>query len=116
MRRTLEAASRFMNAVLVTGCVALACARASVAPEPAGSRVVPNPIPSTPPVVRRYLAPYAPMPVKVDGRLDDSAWQAAEWSEPFVDIEGPRRPAPRWRTRVKMLWDSTSLYVGAQLE
>lgn len=51
----------------------------------------------------------------VDGRLDDPAWAAAPWTEDFVDIEGDRRPAPRFRTRAKLLWDDEFLFVGAWL-
>ena len=36
--------------------------------------------------------------------------------EPFVDIEGDRKPAPPFMTRVKMLWDDALLYIGADLE
>jgi hypothetical protein len=69
--------------------------------------------------------PYAPRSAlvfraspapRIDGRLDDDGWQRASWSEPFVDIEGDRRPAPRLLTRVKMLWDDRALYIAADLE
>jgi hypothetical protein len=50
----------------------------------------------------------------VDGKLDEAAWRAAAWSDPFVDIDGTRRPAVS--TRVKMLWDDEFFYVGAELE
>ncbi len=53
-------------------------------------------------------------PLKVDGRLDEPAWRAAPWSEPFVDIEGERQPP--LTTRVKVLWDDEFLYFGAELE
>ncbi len=66
--------------------------------------------------VRHYQAPYLPRAPQVDGRLSDSVWQAVPWSEFFVDIEGERRPPPTWRTRVKMAWDSTALYIAADLE
>jgi hypothetical protein len=52
----------------------------------------------------------------VDGKLDDAAWKDAPWTDYFVDIEGDRRPAPRYKTRVKMLWDDQCLYFGAELE
>lgn len=54
--------------------------------------------------------------IKVDGRIDEPAWHAAPWSDDFVDIEGDVRVTPRYRTRVKMLWDSTYLYLAAQLD
>jgi hypothetical protein len=52
----------------------------------------------------------------MDGRLDDAAWAEAPWTADFVDIEGPSRSAPAYRTRVKMLWDDEYLYVAAELE
>ena len=55
-------------------------------------------------------------PVTVDGRLDEPAWQQAAWSSDFVDIEGDQRPKPRFRTRVKMIWDDQNLYIGAEME
>jgi Carbohydrate family 9 binding domain-like len=65
---------------------------------------------------RDYLCYRSPGAVTIDGRLDEPAWRAAPWSEAFVDIEGDRRPAPRHRTRVKMLWDDRHLYIAARLD
>ena len=65
---------------------------------------------------RRYVAYRAISPLKVDGHLDESSWAAAPWTESFVDIEGPSRRQPRFRTRARMLWDDENLYVGAELE
>ncbi|PIV81679.1 carbohydrate-binding family 9-like protein [bacterium CG17_big_fil_post_rev_8_21_14_2_50_64_8] len=48
--------------------------------------------------------------------MDDTAWAAAPWTTDFVDIEGDRRPRPRFRTRAKMLWDDRFFYVAAELE
>jgi hypothetical protein len=53
-------------------------------------------------------------PLAVDGRLDESAWRAAPWSDAFIDIDGTRQP--RLGTRVKMLWNDEFFYVGAELE
>lgn len=85
-------------------------------PELAGSRVEPHPIPPSAPVVRYYRAPPASGPITVDGLLSDPAWARAPWSTAFVDIEGSRKPAPRYHTQVKLLWDSTAVYIGARLE
>ncbi|WP_020620907.1 carbohydrate-binding family 9-like protein [Paenibacillus daejeonensis] len=52
----------------------------------------------------------------IDGRLDKPFWERAPWTEAFIDIEGDKRPHPAKRTRVKMLWDDTYFYVGAELE
>jgi hypothetical protein len=66
-------------------------------------------------VPRQYLCHFTSEPISIDGEAKESAWQAAEWTEDFVDIEGSRRPKPRFRTRAKMLWDAKSFYVYAEL-
>ncbi len=53
-------------------------------------------------------------PLVIDGRLDEPAWGAGAWSEPFLDIDGVQRP--HLATRVKMLWDDEQFYFAAQLE
>jgi hypothetical protein len=63
-----------------------------------------------------YVCNRALTPVTIDGKLDEDAWKAAEWTDTFVDIEGDIKPRPRYKTRAKMLWDDTYFYVGAQLE
>jgi hypothetical protein len=65
---------------------------------------------------RGYVCCRAQGPIAIDGKLDDPAWQAAPWTDAFVDIEGDRRPAPRFRTRAKMVWDDECLYIAAELE
>jgi hypothetical protein len=65
---------------------------------------------------KTYVAPRAATPPALDGRLSDPAWQAAPWTDDFVDIEGDAKPRPRFRTRAKMLWDDRCLYLGAELE
>jgi hypothetical protein len=64
---------------------------------------------------RRYVC-YRTPPLNVDGALDEPGWAAASWSDTFIDIEGDRRPRPRFRTRVKMLWDDEYWYVAAEME
>jgi hypothetical protein len=51
----------------------------------------------------------------VDGRLDEESWRSAPWTENFADIEGNSRPKPRFRTRVKMLWDDEHFFLAAEL-
>lgn len=65
---------------------------------------------------RQTVCYRAPTPLVIDGRPDDAAWLAIPWSDPFVDIEGDRRPRPPLRTRVKMLWDDDYFYVAAEME
>ncbi|HXH62177.1 MAG TPA: sugar-binding protein, partial [Fimbriimonadaceae bacterium] len=49
------------------------------------------------------------------GKMDDPAWQNAPWTDPFVDIEGDKKPKPPLETKVKMLWDDDYFYIGARL-
>jgi hypothetical protein len=63
-----------------------------------------------------YVCYRATTPIQIDGGLLDQAWTAAPWTDAFVDIEGDSRPRPRFRTRAKMLWDDTYLYVAALLD
>lgn len=63
-----------------------------------------------------YICYRARKPLRIDGKLDDEAWRDASWTEDFVDIEGDRKPRPRFRTRAKMLWDDRYFYIGAELE
>jgi hypothetical protein len=67
------------------------------------------------PAPRHYNCPRASGPILIDGHLDDAAWRSAPWTEDFVDIQGADHPKPRFRTRVKMLWDDDNFYIGAQL-
>lgn len=63
-----------------------------------------------------YACGRAESPIVIDGRLDEIAWQRAEWSAAFRDIQGAKRPQPRFSTRAKMVWDDRYFYVAAELE
>jgi hypothetical protein len=65
---------------------------------------------------RGHVCHRASKPIEIDGKLDDAAWKDAPWSEAFVDIEGDAKPKPRLRTRMKMLWDDSYLYIAAEIE
>jgi hypothetical protein len=54
--------------------------------------------------------------IAIDGKLDERAWKKAAWTDEFEDIEGNRKPRPLQKTRTKMLWDNTFLYIGAEIE
>jgi hypothetical protein len=62
-----------------------------------------------------YVCPLAAGSIVINGIMDERAWRAAAWTDDFVDIEGDIRPEPRLRTRVKMVWDDSCLYIGAEL-
>ena len=75
---------------------------------------IPKPdITFAPPV---YQCRRAKKPFVLDGNLDKEFWEDAEFTDAFVDIEGDKRPAPRFTTRAKLLWDDENLYIGALLE
>ena len=65
---------------------------------------------------RGYVSYYTDVPVEIDGRLDDISWRIVPFTDYFIDIEGDVKPRPRLRTQVKMLWDDTYFYVGADIE
>jgi hypothetical protein len=67
-------------------------------------------------IPRGYVCYRAAGPITVDGKADEPAWADAPWTDDFADIEGPAKPAPRFRTRAKMLWDDEYLYVYAELQ
>ncbi len=64
----------------------------------------------------RYVVWRAAGPLSIDGKLDEASWRIVPWTDPFVDIVGPGRPAPRFDTRAKMLWDDEYFYVAVRME
>src|ERR1700722_6163355 len=67
-------------------------------------------------IPRGYVCLKTSGPINIDGKLDDLAWQKAPWTEDFVDIEGDKKPAPRFKPRAQMLGDAENLYVAAEME
>ena len=66
------------------------------------------------PPVKKWECLRTSEPIVIDGRLDDPAWQRAQWSEPFgVISDGSVTPL---ETRVALLWDDDYLYVGYKVE
>ena len=65
---------------------------------------------------KSYDCYRATTPIHIDGNLNDPAWRAAPWTTNFIDIQGSSQPRPRFRTRAKLLWDDTYLYVAAELQ
>jgi len=78
-------------------------------------RVAPD-LEAAPFAPRRYVSYRTASKPTIDGKLDEPAWAAAPWTDAFVDIEGDRRPRPRFATRAKMLWDDEHFYVAAEME
>lgn len=97
--------------VRVTGCLIGLTASALALQPQSRSAVDFEKLPFAP---RAFVCYRAGALLQIDGRLDESSWQKTPWSQPFIDIEGTRRPP--LMTRVKMLWDDEYFYVGAELE
>ncbi len=97
-----------IGSLLIVLLIALAPLAIPAPEQPAAFAPKPHPL--------GYVALKAPQPPAIDGKLDDGAWKAAAWSEDFGDIEGDKKPKPRHRTRMKMLWDDKALYIAAELD
>jgi len=65
---------------------------------------------------KSYVVQHTNDVLKIDGDLNDAAWQKAQWTADFVDIEGDPKPAPALRTQVKMLWNDSTLFIAAKLQ
>ncbi|MDH5398769.1 MAG: carbohydrate-binding family 9-like protein, partial [Cyclobacteriaceae bacterium] len=74
------------------------------------------PLPTIPFQPEKYECLLASSEIVIDGKMEEEAWEKAQWTKTFTDIEGPSKPKPRFDTRVKMLWDSNYFYIAAQLE
>ncbi|MFQ5653336.1 MAG: carbohydrate-binding family 9-like protein [Planctomycetota bacterium] len=105
-----------LPSVWLPACLALLLASCAVTSREGPTAARPFPVPRIPWNPRRAVIYRTDSPPMIDGNLDDAPWQAAAWSRDFVDIEGGLGPPPRFRTRVKMLWDDDCFYVAAWLE
>jgi hypothetical protein len=65
---------------------------------------------------RHYLCYRTSAPLQVDGLFQEADWSQVNWSQSFVDIQGPGKPPPTWSTKMKMLWDNDYLYIAAEME
>ena len=65
---------------------------------------------------RGYVCYRTSSPVITDGIPDEKSWEDVPWTDYFVDIEGSSKPVPGLKTRAKMLWDDSNLYIAAELE
>jgi hypothetical protein len=106
----------------INGAALIMAALAVSALWPMGSLGIQLPLPQAFPEPKIPFAPpgyvccRAPHPLSIDGKLDEPAWRKASWTGLFADIEGSLKPAPRFETRAKMLWDVEYFYIGAELE
>ena len=67
-------------------------------------------------IKRKYeVVKVAKAPV-IDGKMGKEEWSKATWSALFVDIEGDKKPAPAFETKMKMLYDDQHLYILADMK
>lgn len=65
---------------------------------------------------KRYACLRASRPIRLDGALGDTQWNAADWTDDFIDIQGEDFLAPRYWTRAKMMWDDEYFYIACDME
>ncbi len=65
-------------------------------------------------VPKTYVAGKTATPIVIDGDESDSSWSKADWTTLFEDIENDIKP--KYKTKVKILWDDTNFYILAKLE
>ncbi|MCG9793130.1 carbohydrate-binding family 9-like protein [Flavobacterium algicola] len=65
-------------------------------------------------VPKSYTAYKTAQKIIVDGEDSDQAWNEVAWTEPFIDIEGVKKP--KYKTQIKMLWDDKYYYILAKME
>lgn len=97
---------RFALVTVATSCAGCASRRPALPS-------LPPPESGTP---KQYECGRASQPIVIDGVIGEDEWRDAKWSDAFVDIEGAKRPPPRFTTRMKMLWDDQYLYIAAQMD
>ncbi len=73
------------------------------------------PIPAWMGMPESYVCRWVDQAPTIDGKLNDSVWKSAEWTNAFTDIEGPLKPAPTHNTICAMLWDDQFFYIAARL-
>lgn len=62
--------------------------------------------------VPTYLCQKTGMPIAIDGKLDEAAWQAAKPLSPLRDLSGK---SSSFAADIRMMYDEQYLYVGAVL-
>jgi hypothetical protein len=65
---------------------------------------------------RNYVIHFTHEMINIDGFPNESAWKKAEWTDHFVDIEGPEKPKPTFQTKMKMLWNEQNIYFLIEME
>ncbi|MCW5518925.1 carbohydrate binding family 9 domain-containing protein [Aureitalea sp. L0-47] len=51
-------------------------------------------------------------PISIDGVLDDTAWDAVEWTSDYVEFQPDNGTEPTEQTKMKIVYDDKNLYVA----
>ncbi|MAT90078.1 MAG: hydrolase [Flavobacteriaceae bacterium] len=52
------------------------------------------------------------VPIKIDGNIDDEAWNAVEWTSEYVEFQPDNGTPPTEQTKMKIVYDDKNLYVA----
>jgi len=63
-----------------------------------------------------YSVQKTNLPICIDGKDSDIAWQTIPFHKDFIDIEGNESKKVLYETQIKMLWDDQYLYIYAKLD
>jgi hypothetical protein len=66
--------------------------------------------------IQLYNCKYTNEKPLLDGKFNSLAWEIAEFTPDFIDIRGSEYPTPRYKTKMKMLWDQEYIYFGVKME
>eukprot|EP00475_Leptophrys_vorax_P031316 TRINITY_DN4739_c0_g1_i1.p1 TRINITY_DN4739_c0_g1~~TRINITY_DN4739_c0_g1_i1.p1 ORF type:complete len:450 (+),score=136.76 TRINITY_DN4739_c0_g1_i1:690-2039(+) len=61
---------------------------------------------------RHYIAYKSDRSPVLDGKLNEPFWEEVEFTEAFMDIQGPSLPTPWFVTKAKIRYDDDFLYIG----
>ncbi|TBW30105.1 DUF5916 domain-containing protein [Gramella sp. KN1008] len=51
-------------------------------------------------------------PIQIDGIIDDTAWDAVEWTSDYVEWEPDNSTPPTYQTKMKIVYDDNNLYAA----
>lgn len=65
-------------------------------------------------IPNHYIVTKTKAEIHIDGIANESSWKSALFSKDFIDIEGVI--IPKFKTKVKLLWDDDYLYIYSEME